>query len=278
MIRHDRVAIVAVMVLALPVLLGAAYSLAAAVGLAGTGASGFTLARVIDVLRAPETWRSVWWTVVTASVATVLSTAAAIAIAVTLRRVTVARSIIAIPLSVPHAAGALAVLLLFAQSGLLARLAAAFGLIDAPADFPVLVYDRPGIGVILAFAWKEFPFLSLAALAILETRGSHLEEVARTLGATPYVAFRRVTLPLLARGMAPVVIAVFAFLLGQYEIAALLGPSDPLALPVLMYERLSDPDLGRRGEAHVLGLIALALTVALVAVHGRFADAQDASA
>lgn len=257
----------AIALVAAPVALGSAYSLAATVGLVGAGAEGFAPDRLLRVLRAVDTWQSVGWTVWTAAVATMLASAGAILIASLLRGVKGARTLAVLPLAVPHVAGALAILLLLAQSGLLSRLAFAIGWTSQPADFPPLVYDRPGIGLILAFAWKELPFLALTALAVRDTRSSLLEEVARTLGADRRATWRRVTLPLLWRGMAPSIIAVFAYLLGQYEMAVLLGPSDPLPLPVLTFERSMDSDLSRRGEAHALALIALALTLVLVIMH-----------
>ncbi|MEO6444339.1 MAG: ABC transporter permease subunit [Gemmatimonadaceae bacterium] len=265
----------AIALVAAPVALGSAYSLAASVGLAGAGAGEFAPGRLLGVLSAAETWRSVGWTVWTAAVATVLASAGAMLIAILLRGVKGARALAVIPLAVPHVAGALAVLLLLGQSGLLSRVAFALGWTSQPADFPPLIYDRPGIGLILAFAWKELPFLALTALAVRDTRSSLLEEVARTLGANRRATWRRVTLPLLWRGMAPSIIAVFAFLLGQYEMAVLLGPSDPLPLPVLTYERSMDSVLPRRGEAHALALIALGLTLLLVIMHEMVRQPED---
>jgi ABC-type spermidine/putrescine transport system permease subunit I len=73
-------------------------------------------------------------------------------------------------------------------------------------------------------------------------------------------------------------VAVFAFVAGSYEAAALLGPSDPLPLQSLVRERYADLDLARRGDAYVLTLVALALAAAAVAVHewaaGRGAPAE----
>src|SRR5262245_5488921 len=54
----------------------------------------------------------------------------------------------------------------------------------SPADFPPLVYDRLGASLVFAFAWKELPYLTLTAMAVLLTDTRELEEVARTLGAT----------------------------------------------------------------------------------------------
>jgi putative spermidine/putrescine transport system permease protein len=268
--------LLALFALSAPVSLGLLYSLGASVGLAGTGARGFDLSLLQAVLTDSTTWRSIGWTVMTALGGTMLATVAALLAAVPLRDARVARALAVLPLAVPHAAGALAILLLLGQSGMLARLAYAAGWITQPAGFPVLVYDRPGLGLMLAFGWKEFPFLLLSALAVLATRGRVHEEAARTLGASPRDVWWRVTLPLLWRGLAPAVVAVFAYLLGQYEMATLLAPSDPVALPVLTYERAMDAELARRGGAYVLALLAMGVTIALVVVHQRLLERSDA--
>ena len=180
-----------------------------------------------------------------------------------------------LPMAVPHVAAALAALLLFGQSGLLSRLTYALGLTTTPADFPPLVYDRTGVSLVFTFAWKELPYLTLTAMAVLLSDTRELEEVARTLGATARQAFWRVTWPQLWRGTAPAVIAAFAFLIGQYEMPALLAPSDPTALSILIYERAVDPNLSRRGEAHVLGLIALAISGLLVVAHASWRAREE---
>ncbi len=172
-------------------------------------------------------------------------------------------------MAVPHVAAALAALLLMGQSGLFSRFTYALGITTVPGDFPELVYDAAGVSVVLAFAWKEFPYLTLTALAVLLSRSAELEEVARTHGASPRQTFQRVTWPHLWRGISPAVLAAFAFLIGQYEIPALLAPSHPMALPLLTFERSVDSNLGRRAEAHVLALLALAVAAMLVLVHAR---------
>jgi len=260
---------VAVALVAAPVVAGVLYSAAAAAGFAGAGAAGFDASRIVRVLRDGETWRSVGWTLYTASAATLLAVSAALATSVAVQGSRVGRWLATLPLAVPYVAAGLAGVLLLGQSGLLSRLAFAGGVIESPSQFPALVYDRPGIALILAFAWKEFPFLVLTAFAVLDTRGGQLADTARTLGASGRETLRRITLPLLWRGIAPATIAGFAYLVGQYEVAILLAPSDPQPLSVLTYERAGDPDLSRRGEAHVLGLIAMLACAGLVVAHER---------
>jgi putative spermidine/putrescine transport system permease protein len=265
--RRNLLGPLAAVAVASPVLIGATYSTLAAVGLAGVGAGRFTLDRIADVVTSAETWRGVGWTVATAGVGTGLAAALAFVIAVRAGRSRIGRGAAMLPMAVPHVAAALAALLMFGQSGLFSRLAYAAGLTATPADFPPLVYDRAGVSLVFAFVWKELPYLTLTAMAVLLTDTRQLEEVARTLGATPRQAFWRVTWPQLWRGTAPAVIAAFAFLVGQYEMPALLAPSDPTALSILIYERAVDPNLSRRGEAHALGLIALTISGLLVVAH-----------
>jgi putative spermidine/putrescine transport system permease protein len=270
MTRRELPGLLAAVAVASPVMVGAAYSTLAAVGLVGVGARGFTLDRAIDVLTSAQTWRGLTWTFATAGVATVIAVGGAFLLAIRFRNSRFGQVMAMLPMAVPHVAAALAVLLLFGQSGLLSRLTYALGLTATPGDFPPLVYDRAGVSLVFAFAWTELPYLTLTAMAVLVTDTRELEEVARTLGATARQAFWRITWPQLWRGTAPAAIAAFAFLIGHYEMPALLAPSDPTALSILIYERAVDPNLLRRGEAHVLGLMALAISGLLVVAHASW--------
>lgn len=260
------------LLVASPVVLGVLYAALASVGAAGAGAStGASLERVVEVLTARSTWRGVGWSLYVSATATLLATVVAAAVAMQFgSRHPVdraARALATLPLPVPHLVAAATALLLFAQSGLLARVLFALGLIDAPADMPALVYDRAGVALILALAWKEIPFLTVVAIAVRHSEHDTLAEAARTLGAPPAQLRRLVTWPLLWRGMAPAVIAVFAFALGSYETAVLLAPVDPAPLAVLTMERFADPALARRADAYVLALVGLALASVAVAAH-----------
>ncbi len=268
----DTAGLLAATLLASPVLVGMAYSFKASTGMAGPGATGqASIARLVHVARDPSTWAGLWFTLSTATAATVLATLAAVAVAVAFRRdgraSQAGRLLAAFPMTIPHVvAGVLGVWTL-SQSGTLSRIAFAIGLTARPADMPALVYDRLGIGMVVTLAWKEAAFLSIVASTLLATRGSDAEEAAQTLGASSWQVFRRVTWPLLWRGLAPAIIAVFVFVLGNYEVAALLAPSNPLALPLLVAERAADPDLARRGDAYAVSLLLLSIAVAAVAVH-----------
>lgn len=136
-------------------------------------------------------------------------------------------------LAFPHLVWAVALILLLSQSGLLARWAATLGLIQTPADFPVLVRDRYGIGIILHYVSKEIPFLVLILLAVLGAQPAGYNLVAENLGASRWQRLRYVTLPLVKPALLSGTLLVFAFVFSSYEVPALLGVSYPRMLPVL---------------------------------------------
>jgi putative spermidine/putrescine transport system permease protein len=160
-------------------------------------------------------------------------------------------------------------LLLFTQSGLFARIATAVGLIDRPAEFPALVFDRPGFSIILTFWWKEVPFIGLVVLAILRSIGPQYEELAQSLGAGPWQRFRYVLLPLIMPGVLSTSIIVFAFTFANYEIPLLLGVRSPTTLPVLAFRNYGDADLGLRPEAMAISVILAVISVILLVAYRR---------
>ncbi|NJM05746.1 ABC transporter permease subunit [Candidatus Gracilibacteria bacterium] len=167
-------------------------------------------------------------------------------------------------LAFPHLVWAVALSLLLAQSGLLARIAAALGLIDAPAGFPVLVRDRYGLGIIIHYVSKEIPFLVLIVLAVLRTQGAAFDLVAENLGANRWQRLRYVTFPLVLPALIAGAAVVFAFVFGAYEVPALLGVRYPRTLSVLALEFFVNPDLNRRAEGMAIGLLISLITLIVV--------------
>lgn len=273
MSRRSAVGLAAAGLVAAPVLLGIAYSAFATFGLAGAGAAGrgAPATHAAGVLRDPNVWAAVWWSVRSAAVATALAALAAVAVALLFRgrgRGDRAAHLLAVlPLPIPHLVAAAAAVLLLGQSGVLARVAYAAGLIHAPGQAPLVIGDTLGAGFTLTLAWKEFPFLALVTFSLLATRGPALEDAARSLGATPRQVLQRVTLPTLWRGLLPAMVVVFIVIAGSYEAGALLAGSHPQPLPVLTYERYFDLDLSRRADAYLLTLLGLLIGLVAVAVH-----------
>ena len=158
-------------------------------------------------------------------------------------------------LAFPHLVWAVALILFFSQSGWLARLATILGVIQSPAEFPVLVRDSYGIGIIMHYVSKEIPFLALIILAVLRRQPPEYYHIAENLGASRWQRLRYVTLPMVAPAMLSGTLLVFAFVFSSYEVPALLGVNYPRMLPVLALRFFNDPDLRSRADGMAISLI-----------------------
>src|SRR5207253_4470669 len=105
-------------------------------------------------------------------------------------------------------------------------------LAQVPADFPALVNDRYGAGILIAYVLKETPFIALVTLAMLRRTAGEYELAAATLGASAWQRFRYVTLPLVAPSVISAALLVFAFIFGAFKVPFILGRPYPAMLGV----------------------------------------------
>lgn len=97
-------------------------------------------------------------------------------------------------------------------------------------------------GVFLVHLVPAVPYAAIILTSVFAERTGELEEAARTLGASPWQAFRHVTLPGVAPGVA--VAGLFAFLIswGQYILTLLIGGGNVVTLPMLLFSAASGND------------------------------------
>jgi putative spermidine/putrescine transport system permease protein len=216
-------------------------------------------------------WRGLWLTLWVSFASTFISAVIAIMAALLLRRTFVGKRLstflFQLNLPIPHVVAAIGVSFLLSQSGLLSRIGASLNLISFPNEFPVLVRDTYGIGIIIAYIWKEVPFIGVIVLAILQSLGQDYEDIARALGANTWQRFRYVILPLIMPGVLSASIIVFAFTFGAYEVPALLGVRFPRMLPVTSLRFFSDPDLNARAEGMAMSMIIAFIVLILVLLY-----------
>lgn len=228
----------------------------------------------ISVFTSKEFYYSFLLTFHISFTSTLISCVLAVGAALLLRRSFIGRPVVnflfQLNLTVPHLVGAIGILYLFSQSGSFARLAAEWGLISRPAEFPALVFDPYAIGIILQYVWKEIPFIGVIVLANMQSIGEDYESVARSLGANRWQSFRYVLLPLIFPGILSASVMVFAFTFGAYEIPAILGANYPAALPVLAYRKYSDVDLAARPDAMAMAIVIALLSLVMIYAYVRF--------
>jgi putative spermidine/putrescine transport system permease protein len=238
--------------------------------LPAAGMSSLTLGHFSHVLADPDFFKSLGLTLylslTSTLIAAAISVAAALAFDALAGRSRLVQFIFQIPLTVPHLVIAVAVIFMLAPSGLLSRLLSTLGLIDSSTDFPLLVNDRWGLGIMAAYVWKEVPFMTLMILAVLRGAGAELLEVGRTLKAGRWQCFRHITLPIIFPSLGAAALIVFAYAFGAFEVPFLLGQTHPMMLPVWAYKSYSDVDLLSRPEGIAAGLVIAAVVTAAVAM------------
>lgn len=125
------------------------------------------------------------------------------------------RVAVLIPLVMPPLVGGVALLAVFGQHGLLGSWLLTLG-IRVPFTTPA---------VVLAQVFVALPFMVIAVEAAIATRGRDYERVASTLGASPFMVLRRITLPLLAPAILAGALLSFARALGEYGATSLFAGS-----------------------------------------------------
>lgn len=195
--------------------------------------------------------------IATASTSLALLLGATAAVLVQHSRIGGLAAVAAAVVPIPHLVGAAAVGLLLADSGLVARLLGA-----QPGTFPALVGGPWWVAVVLEFAWKESAFVAVVVLGSLAATERDLDEAAAGLGAGPWQRLRRVTLPLAAPALVVSGTISFAYVVGSYEVAWLLGRTYPEPLAVLAFRLFSDTDLAVRPQALAVAVLTVGVASA----------------
>lgn len=198
-------------------------------------------------------WYALFLTFYYALVPTILGTGLSIALAVQLRKTFRGKAwfntLYKLPLMVPYLVGIVIITLLFSNGGFIARVLFLFGLIQAPADFPQILYTQSGWGVMLVYLWKQVPFSTLIILSVMMGISEEYQEAAATLGANRWQTFWYITLPQIMPGIVTASVIVFAFNFGSFEAPYLLGTGFPNTLTVEAWRAFEDPQLDRRLRA-----------------------------
>lgn len=168
-----------------------------------------------------------------------------------------------VPIAVPHIVSALLIYNIFSQTGILPRVLFGTGLIKDQDQFPSLLYEPNGVGIIAAYIWKEVPFVALTTYTVLSNVSKKLSYVAYNLGANKKQVFFYVLLPLIMPSVLSSFIIIFAFSFGAYELPLLLGPTQPKALPVQAFIEYSNPVLQNRPYAMVYNMLITLIAVIL---------------
>ncbi|WP_081722426.1 ABC transporter permease [Saccharopolyspora rectivirgula] len=214
-----------------------------------------------ELLLSPAALEALRLSIRTALIATALSLLLGGPLALVLARsrlpgVRVLRALVLLPLVLPPVVGGLALLYLLGRTGPVGQLLALVGV--------QLPYTTTA--VVLAQTFVAMPFLVVGLEGALRTAGERYEQVAATLGASPWLAFRRVTVPLMLPAVGSGLVLTFARALGEFGATITFAGSlqgTTRTLPLAVYTTAqSDVDAA---VAMSLLLVAVALAVIVVA-------------
>lgn len=236
-----------VLVCLVPLGLALTYSFLYSIGATGLLTGGITVQHWSNLFQG-EFLRSMLYSLWIALASAGLALALALAFLFTLRRHFQSPSLyrlLFLPLTIPPIVVAFVVFQLYAGSGIVSRLLFQIGLIDGTGQFPALVQDPYGIGILLAHVFIVCPFFLLVLLNLYQhEKLDEIDRVARSLGANSSSIMFKLQLPILMRGLFPLLILYIIFFMGAYEIPLLLGQSSPQMISVLILEKLQRFNLG----------------------------------
>ncbi|HEV8353984.1 MAG TPA: ABC transporter permease [bacterium] len=122
-------------------------------------------------------------------------------------------------------------------------------------------------GVLVGLVHVFIPFMALAIAGVLQNISPDVVQAARSLGASPWQTFWRVTWPLSLPGVQAGGLLVFVLAVSSYVIPILLGASNVLVMPMLIVQTLLDAFNWPLGSA--LSMVFFGLTAAVVAIFLR---------
>lgn len=235
------------------------------------GLETFTLEFYQKILHDPTVVQSLKFSLYTALTSSVLSAALGVLLSWLILKTNRRRGrplpgLYRAPIYVPHVIVALFIFVWLTQSGLLARLLYHVGLIPEMEAFPRVIFDKAGVGIILAYLWKELPFMTYVTYDVFRTLDDRYDAIAGSLGAGPWQKVRYVYLPQIWPAITSGFVMIFSYAFGSYEVPLLLGPTIPRALPVLSYIYYSSVDLREHVYAmacNTLITLVILLTLAL---------------
>jgi molybdate/tungstate transport system permease protein len=168
------------------------------------------------------------------------------------------QAIVNLPLVIPHTAAGIALLMVFGRRGFFGQ---AFALVG-------IAFTDTAAGIMVAMAFVGLPFLVNASREAFVQVDPEYELAALADGASPWQAFRHVTLPMAWRGVLTGALMMWARGVSEFGAVVILA-YHPKVVPVLVYERFEGFGLAAAQPVAVLLILSALLVFALLHTVGR---------
>ena len=211
-----------------------------------------------ETIRDPKVTQAIGLTLYAALIATIIGFFLGVPLAYLLARTKfpgkrLVEGLIDVPIVVPHTAAGIALLFVFGRRYLIGK---AFGTIG-------IQFVDSTAGIVIAMLFVSIPFLIDSAKEAFKKVDIRLEKVARTLGASPWQAFFRISFPLAWRGILSGNVMMWARGISEFG-AVMIIAYHPMIAPVLVYERFETYGLDyARPIAMLLILVSILVFIVL---------------
>ncbi len=193
-----------------------------------------------DTLIDEPVYSSILLTLVVGLLATLVGAVFAVPLAYLLARrqfrgKRVLEALIDVPIVIPHSAAGIALLFVFGRQFFLGQV---FGQVG-------ITFRDTLAGAVVAVMFVSVPFLIDSSRDAFKAVDVRLEKAARTLGASPWRTFFRVSLPLAWRGIFSGSVMMWARAMSEFGAVAILAYYVPfiggrqMVAPVLVYQRFN---------------------------------------
>jgi molybdate/tungstate transport system permease protein len=154
------------------------------------------------------------------------------------------QGLVDLPIMIPHTAMGIALLMIYGKKFLLGGIFDKLGLSFVGTE----------AGISLAMAYVSMPFLVNAARDGFLAVDPKLEKIARTLGASPWQVFFRITLPISRQAILSGAIMMWARGISEFGAVVILA-YHPMVAPILIWERFESYGLKYARPVAVLLII-----------------------
>jgi sulfate/thiosulfate transport system permease protein len=221
-----------------------------------------------DAVTTPDALHALQLTLLMAAVAVPVNTVFGIAAAMLIvrrrfRGKAILEAVIDLPFAVSPVVVGLALVLVYGRAGWLGDWLSENGI--------RVIFSTPGM--ILATIFISLPFVAREVAPVLREIGTEQEEAARTLGASPWQTFSRITLPAIRWGVGYGIVLTTARAIGEFGAVSvvsghLVGQTETLTL--FVQDRFERFDLaGAYAASVVLAAIALSTVAVMTLLQKR---------
>jgi putative spermidine/putrescine transport system permease protein len=140
--------------------------------------------------------------------------------------------VVVTPLFTSNIVRSFAWIVMLGRQGIVNQMLQATGIVSSPVS---LVYSK--IGVVIGLSYVLLPFMVLTVSSILQNLNRSLLEAARDLGASPLMAFLKVTFPLSLPGVIAGSLMVFTLTVSAYVTPSVMSGGRFNVMAMLIYQQ-----------------------------------------